>query len=149
MARPAQSALVARRVGAIELGLHAHVDYLARCGTPRRESELAGHTLIGFDQETAFIRALRQIVGPLTREMFALRSDSDLAQLAVLRAGFGIGMCQVPLARRDPNLKRLLARRVSYPMECWVTMHEDLRQSARCQAVFDALVKGLAAYVGG
>jgi DNA-binding transcriptional LysR family regulator len=147
MVRPSQEALVARRVGAIELGLHAHVGYLARCGTPRDESELAGHTLIGFDQETAFIRALRQALGPLKREMFALRSDSDLAQLAAIRAGYGIGMCQVGLARRDPQLKRLLARRVAFSLDTWVTMHEDLRESPRCKAVFDALVSGLGDYV--
>jgi hypothetical protein len=41
---------------------------------------------------------------------FAFRTDSDLAQLMVIRAGFGIGICQVALARRDRNLERVLPR---------------------------------------
>src|ERR1700756_319987 len=43
--RPTQDALVARRVGGIELGLHAHERYLADHGTPRTMAQLRRHTL--------------------------------------------------------------------------------------------------------
>ena len=33
-------------------------------------------------------------------------------------------------------------------LENWIAMHEDLRQSASCRAVFDALVDGLARHAG-
>jgi len=56
-------------------------------------------------------------------------------------------LCQVPLARRDRNLVRVVPRMISLPLETWVTMHEDLRGSARCRVTFDALVDGLLAYV--
>src|SRR5208283_1481149 len=32
-------------------------------------------------------------------------------------------------------------------METWITMHEDLRNSPRCRASFDALVEGLQRHV--
>ena len=147
MQRPQQDVLVARRIGAIALGLHAREDYLARHGTPRTVEELAGHSLVGFDRETAFIRNLRRELGNVKREYFALRSDSDLAQLAAIRAGFGIGFCQVGLARRDPRLKRVLARRLSVRLDTWVAMHQDLRDSPHCRATFDALATGLQAYI--
>lgn len=148
MLRPTQEALVARRLGAIELGLHARADYLERCGTPQTLQALIddGHALIGFDRETAFIRSQRGALGALQRKDFALRADSDLAQLAAVRAGFGIGICQVPLAQRG-QLRRVLADAFSLQLETWVVMHEDLRDSPRCKAVFDALVSGLAASV--
>lgn len=149
MQRPQQDVLVARRIGAIVVGLHARDDYLAGHGTPRTLDELAGHALIGFDRETAFIRSLRRELGGLKRDSFALRADSDLAQLAAIRAGFGIGFCQVGLARRDPRLKRVLARRFSVPLDTWLAMHQDLRDSPRCRVAFDALAAGLQAYVGG
>jgi len=38
---------------------------------------------------------------PLAREMFAFRADDDVAQLATLRAGLGIGACQRCIAERD------------------------------------------------
>jgi DNA-binding transcriptional LysR family regulator len=76
---------------------------------------------------------------------FALRADSDLAQLAAIRAGFGIGMCQASIARRDPELVRVLRAEVAIDLGLWVVMHEDLKTSARCRATFDALAVGLQA----
>src|SRR5215831_252100 len=51
MARPTQGALVARRIGAVEVGLFAHRRYLDRFGTPRTPAELSVHRLIGFDRD--------------------------------------------------------------------------------------------------
>jgi DNA-binding transcriptional LysR family regulator len=147
MLRPRQELLVARRIGNIELGLHATPGYLARHGTPRNQAELAQHTLIGFDQATAFVRSAAKALPGLSRELFSLRTDNDLAQLALIRAGAGIGMCQVALARRDPALVRILPKAFSLQLDTWVTMHEDLRNSPRCRVTFDALVEGLQRYV--
>ncbi|MCC7701975.1 LysR family transcriptional regulator [Janthinobacterium sp. GW460P] len=135
MLRPRQEQLVARKVGEIELGLHAHADYLAR------------HAVIGYDEASPFVRNAGAAFQGFTRENFAWRSDSDLAQLAWIRAGAGIGVCQAGLAVRDPALRRVLPQAFSLPMETWVTMHEDLRGSLRCRATFDALAEGLQAYV--
>lgn len=149
MVQPKQEQLVARHVGDIELGLHARRDYLERRGTPRRPEELAGHATIGYDQPSAWLRQAEKALHGLRREVFTLRSDSNVAQLALIRAGAGVGMCQVPLARRDGNLVRLLPKLFTLPLPTWVTMHEDLRSSPRCRVAFDALVEGLLAYVGG
>ena len=149
MLRPAQEALVARRVGAIELGLHAHRAYLARRGTPATLGELRNHALIGYDHENAFIRSVKHHLGDLTRSMFALRTDSDLAHLAAIRAGFGIGICQVGLAAREHALQRVLPDSFSFALDTWVAMHEDLRDSKRCAVVFSAIADGLASYIEG
>lgn len=147
MTRPEQSQLVARRIGSIEVGLYAREDYLARCGTPERIQALAEHTVIGFDQENAFIRKAGKRVPAFDRETFSIRTDSDLAQLALIRCGAGVGGCQVPLAARDARLVRVLPEAFALPLETWVTMHEDLRDSPRCRVTFDTLVAGLEAYV--
>jgi DNA-binding transcriptional LysR family regulator len=147
MTPPAQEALLARRIGTIECGLYARRSYLAAHGTPAAWDDLAAHSLVGFDRETAIPRSLRERAGPIAqRRLFALRSDSDLVQLAAIRAGFGIGVFQVPLARRDRRLARVLPRAFGLGLETWVVMHENLRDSPRCKAVFDALAEGLAAY---
>src|SRR3569833_46709 len=146
MVRPTQQSLAARQVGNIELGLHARREYLDRRGVPTSSADLRRHSLVGFDHENAFIRSVRKRGFPVERSMFTLRSDSDLAQLAAIRAGFGIGVCQVGLARRSPELVRVLAKSFSFKLEVWIVMHADLRTSARCRVVADALAKGLAAY---
>lgn len=38
-----------------------------------------------------------------------MRTDSDLAQLSLIRAGAGIGICQAPLADGIIPLQRVLA----------------------------------------
>lgn len=145
MVRPSQEQLLARRVGLIEVGLHARDDYLQERGMPVQMQDLVGHSVIGFDQENAFIRSLA--IKGFERSAFAISSDSDLAQLAMIRAGAGIGGCQVQLAKQNPRLQRVLPQAFAFKMDTWVTMHEDLRNSPRCRVTFDALVAGLQHYV--
>jgi DNA-binding transcriptional LysR family regulator len=149
MQRPSQGVLVARHIGGIELGVYAHRRYLARRGTPATLDALADHVLIGYDKENAFLRSVRALVPWMQRNRFALRTDSDLAAIAALRAGFGIGFCQVGLARHNPDLVRLFADQVSLTLDTWLAMHEDLRDSPRCRVVFDALAAGLVRYIHG
>lgn len=148
MLRPVQEALVARRIGAIELGFHARRSYLERAGIPQTPGDLARHSLIGFDRETDFIRRLKAKFGLMERANFAFRADSDLAQLAAIRAGYGIGVCQCRLAAREPDLVRVLADGFAPTLDTWVAMHEDLRDSPRCAVTFAALADGLAVYIG-
>lgn len=146
MVRPKQGALVARKAGDIMLGLHARADYLQAHGTPKRLDDLRQHSVIGFDRDTSAARALKTIRVDLTRDLFSIRSDNDLAQLAAIRAGCGIGICQVGLARRDPQLVRLMPKLFAFPLETWITMHEDLRGDRRMRVVFDRLAEALGAY---
>ena len=148
MVRPTQEALLARHVGTISVGLHATQDYLARCGTPQSWADLAGHTLIGFDTESPFIRAVQTRLGGLHRGSFALRADSNLLQMAAMRAGFGIGICQLALGRRY-GLVPVMAGMFDWPMETWIAMHGDLREDRACGVVFAGLGEGLVGYCGG
>jgi len=146
MVRPSQGALVAKKIGRIGFGLFAHRRYLEKHGTPKSLEDMRGHAIIGYDKETPFIRALRQAGLPLTREMFALRTDADLAQLAALRAGFGIGVTQLGVGRRDPDLVPLLPGALKFEIEMWLVLHKDLRGTKRVRLLFDHLAEGLAAY---
>lgn len=143
MVEPVQEAIVVKRLGSVALGLHAHRLYLARAGVPRNFEALRKHSLIGYDHETPAIRSLRQRVPGFENMHFALRTDSDIAHLMAIKAGFGIGICQVALARQDENLKRVLAGAFDLKLGVWLAMHENLRSTPRCRAVFDGLAAGL------
>lgn len=145
MAQPTQSALVAKRVGAVRLGLYASAGYLAERGAPRNKGELLGHALVGRDRDLSFFAALEAAGLPSKRKDFALRTDSDVAQLSALRAGFGIGICQAPLAKREPVLTRVLPK-LGFALPVWVVTHEDLRASRRVSVVFSYFADALAAY---
>jgi len=142
--RPTQEQLIARRTGTIEWGLHAGRGYLARRGEPGTLADLCGHTLIGYDCGTPFIREALQHWPQFQHANLALRTDNDLAQLALIHADAGIGICQVALARRRPHLVRILPDEMSISLETWVTMHEDLRQNTGCRVTFDAIASAMA-----
>lgn len=146
MTSPQQEVLLATNVGNVVLGLYAHKRYVDRCGRPASVSELTQHSLIGFDQETPFLRSARSVLAPWTRDNFALLCDSDLAQMALICSAAGIGVCQVALAKRSPDLVRVLPQKFSLELTTWIAMHEDLRGNPRCRATFDALVRGLRLY---
>jgi DNA-binding transcriptional LysR family regulator len=148
MIRPTQGALLARRIGSVALKLYAHRRYIEAHGLPTSIAE-AARSAIGFDRDMQIQRFLQERQISLAREAFAFRSDNDLAQLAALRAGFGVGGCQAPIARRDPDLVPVLENEFSADLEFWVAMHEDLKSSRRMRLMFDWLVEGLSAYVRG
>ena len=145
MVRPAQKALVARRLGIVKIGLYARRDYLARHGTPRAIGHLGRHAVIGFDRDTQSTRWFGAKLAA-TRDLFALRTDDDLAQLNALRAGFGIGGCQAGIAARDPNLIPVLPAALGFKLEMWLVTHEDLRSSRRVRLLFDHLAVALKDY---
>ena len=145
MVRPTQGALLARKIGIINLGLHAHPGYVRTHGVPRDLAELSRHPLIGFDKAPS-VRRVDKLGITITRDMFAFRCDNDYGQFAALRAGFGIGFCQIPLARRD-GLVPVLPGLIKFQLGVWVVMHKDLRNTRRMRLMFDHLASYLAGYV--
>jgi DNA-binding transcriptional LysR family regulator len=146
MVRPTQDALVARRLGDTHLGLYAHRRYVEAEVAPATLDALADHALIGFDKGTPFLRGLVQRV-PLPPRGFAFRADSDLAQLAAVRAGFGIGFIQHGVARPDPDLIPVCPGLIGFDLPVWLVMHEDLRATLRMRTLFDHLADGLDAFL--
>lgn len=153
MTTPVQAALLARKIGEVRLGLYAAARYLERRGLPQTVSELRAHDLIGYDRQR-----LGAIGGPpgATPDAFAfvpsdfsLRTDSDLAALAALRAGWGVGVMQAPLAALDPRLAPVLGEAVRFTLPIWLVMHEDLKRTPLARSLFDHLATGLLAYLKG
>lgn len=147
MLRPGQQAVVARHIGEIGLGLYAHKDYLDHAPPLTTPQALFGaHALIGFDRQTPVLPDLSEGF-PLSRDGFALRTDNDLAQLAAIRAGYGIGFIQHGIARRSPELIPIFPRDIGFALQMWLALHEDLRASRRLRLMMDHLATGLADYV--
>ena len=147
MTRPTQDALFARKVGVIPLAFYAHRSYLQKHGEPRSIEELRSHAVIGFDRIRPLGADLDRLGFEITADAFGLRTDSEPTQLAMLRAAYGVGVCQPQIAGRDPNLVAILPGQFAVDMEVWVVMHEDLKTDRRMRLLFDHLVAGLKSYV--
>jgi len=149
MVRPTQQSLVARRIGSVEVGLFVHRRYAEVYGVPKSAADLPRHRLIGFDRDPHAIQSAGGRAAELRREQFRFRSDSGPAQVAALRAGVGIGGCHVLIARRDPDLLRVLERAFTFRREMWLAMHRDVKATRRVRLLFDHLGEALTAYVRG
>jgi DNA-binding transcriptional LysR family regulator len=148
MVRPTQGALLARKVGAIGVGFYAHPSYVDAHGAPESLEAMDDHTVIGFDREPPPLQALADLDLPweINRDRFAFRSDNDLAQMAAVRSGLGIGAIQHQIARRC-GLTPILANAFNFELEVWIAMHENLKTNRRMRLMFDHLVAGLSAFV--
>ena len=146
MVRPTQSSLVARKVGVVKLGFHGHRQLIEEVGVPATLEDLPRFPAVGFDRE-ASIRRVRDLGVEVSRNMFSFRCDSDIAQFAALRAGFGFGVCQYALGRRYPDLVPVLTGKPNSALVVWVVMHEDLKTSRRMRLMFDHLAEEMTAYV--
>lgn len=144
LGRPQQSGLVARRVGELVLGLFASRSYLDAHGRPRVHADLAGHRGISFDAEHVHTGAGSWLERGLGSARIVYRANSLSAQLAAIRAGFGIGGQSCFIARRHADLERVLPD-TEVRLEVWLVTHPGLRRSARVRAAFDFLAEQLQA----
>lgn len=149
MVRPTQQNLIARKIGDVPIQFYAHKSYERRRGLPKTLAELAAHDVIGYDAQPLALAGVKPEGIDVRRDNFALRTDSDLAQIALLRAGAGIGGLQRQLAARDRDLVPVLHGAIRLPLEMWLVTHEDLRTTRRVRVVHDLLAEGLTAYVKG
>jgi DNA-binding transcriptional LysR family regulator len=141
LTEPKQDALIDKKVASVPLGFFASTDFLKHHSAPKSYKELAEDArFIGDDRRDAIQRGFAATKLPLPQNI-VLRTDSDLAQLAAIRAGLGIGIAQVKLAKRS-GLVRVLPE-LSIELACWIVMHEDLKHMRRVKLVFDYLVKAL------
>lgn len=146
MMRPRQASLVARRVGMIEVGLYARRDWLAEHGVPSSlEQLLTAPNLIGQDRRRTLADAL-EIDETRLHQSLVLATDSDVAQIAAVRAGLGVGVMQVPLAGLETDLVRVL-HDLDHKMEVWLVTHPDLKSSALVQNAMAALYAELKSYI--
>ncbi len=143
MVRPKQSSLLARRVGEVQIGAYARTDYLRRRGVPSKPADMMRHDLIGLDRDESIIHAFAALGHRIERDSFLFRSDDHLVLWQALCAGFGIGFAATWLAEREPSLERVLPSLSMPKLPVWLTVHREIRSSARIRAVYDFLAEGI------
>lgn len=149
MLRPTQGTLITRHIADWPLGFYAHRRLIDAHGGPPTLATLADHRWVGMDQSTQMLDGFRAAGHPVDRRFFAMRCDSQPVNLALVRAGVGIGVVMVPLARRLPDLVPVLPQLQLPVLPVWLTAHRALRSSRRLRRVFDVLADGLRTWGAG
>lgn len=147
MARPVQSGIVARRVGAARLGVYGERGYLRRRGEPRELADLLRHDLVGFDADDALLRGLARLGLKLDRQAFAVRCDDKPAQCAAVRAGLGLGV-MASFSARAEGLQQVLPDLPMPALPVWLAVHREVRSSPHIRRVYDFLRDELVVELG-
>ena len=144
--RPVEADIMVRRVGSLQVGLHASPECLQRYGAPASLQSLRQGPLIGPDRRSADLRRLVEVGLCDADQHFAIASDNHLTQLAALKAGLGFGLCPTRIAR-DHGLIRVLPGSFGFDVDVWIAMHSDLRRIRRIAQVFEVLGEALLGYL--
>ncbi|MEO6018337.1 MAG: LysR family transcriptional regulator [Polaromonas sp.] len=143
MVQPEQASLVVKRIAKIPLGPYAHLDYLRRRGTPKTPLDLVNHELVGGDRDDAVIKGFAAFGQKMGKESFAFRCDDMIAYWQAVRAGLGIGFVADYVAAADRDVVPVLPMLKIPPMPIWLTVHREIRTSARIRAVYDFLAQAV------
>jgi DNA-binding transcriptional LysR family regulator len=144
MYRPTQLDMVTRHLGDLPIGLYATRDYIARRGRPEGLHDILDHDLIGYDRSDLIIEGFRAAGLPVTRESFALRCDDQVTYWHLVLSGAGIGVGQRAVASQSAEVVDLFPDADLPRLPVWITAHERLRHTPKVDALWSALITGLA-----
>jgi DNA-binding transcriptional LysR family regulator len=140
LSRPRGTQLVGRRAGTVGYAAYASRAYLAERPAGAPEGGLAGHDIVAYDESTRPAASLRIAGEPVREARLALRTNSPLALMSAVSAGFGIGELACYLADARPELVRVWPDLPPHSVDIWLLVHPDLHRTARIRAVLDVLV---------
>lgn len=147
MLRPDQATLVAKKIGAVHMGIFGHRSYLERHGTPQTLDEMLQLDLIGNDTLDTILRGARSLGYELPRETFSLRCDDQMLHWHAVRAGYGLGFLARYTLRHEPDVQQVLPTVRIAPLPMWLAVHREIRTSQRIRAVYDYLAQALPTYL--
>ncbi len=147
MVRPAQSSLIAKKLGEIAIVAAAHRAYLAKAPPLRSADDLAAHRLIGFDRDDTILRASAKMGLALSRADFALRTDDHVAYGRLVAEGAGIGFVARYNLRHWPGVVAVLPALAVGSLPCWLAVHREIRSNPLVRTVYDFLARELPAQI--
>lgn len=135
LGQPKDSELIGRKIGEIAFGFYASAGYLAdlAAGGPLQ--------FVGFDPDSDFVAEAAWMKREFPGQRVAFRSNSQSAQAAAARAGFGIALLPHYLALDDPELETAPVEAETPVREVWMLMRADLAEKPRIRAVAEELTE--------
>lgn len=141
MFRPTQPDLIAKRLPDIELNFVASNAYIDKYGLPTDMKEITQHTLIGYDREFEFIKAIKALNWPVTEQDFYLKTDFLPLQIELARKGAGITVTHRTIINQWPELEVILQDIKLPKLEFWLVCHADVQHNQKIRVMMDFLSK--------
>lgn len=134
--------LIARKLGDITVHLYAAKEYAKRLGKVSAPVDLKRAFFISDTSDTV-LKMLNGFGFELSANNFPIASDSVITQWHLLKKGLGIALLPDQLARKEPQLERLLPDLLVFQTPLWLVVHRELRSNLRVRTVYDFLAQQL------
>ncbi|MCW5731735.1 MAG: LysR family transcriptional regulator [Alphaproteobacteria bacterium] len=127
LVRPIVPDLIARRVGTLSFQLFASREYLRNNAPPNDLREISRHSLVTFSQRSSIQdETWQDIVNCNAGAKFT--TNSSLAQIAAIRAGFGVGLVATYVGAMFDDLVPILGSELWRKREIWLAAHPDMKK---------------------
>jgi len=143
MVRPAQSSLIAKKLGEIEIVAAAHKSHLAGAPPLRTGDDLRRHRLIGYDRDDTIVRGAARMGLTLTRADFALRTDDQVVYGRLIAEGAGVGFVARYNVRYWPGVAVVLPTLAAGSLPCWLAVHREIRSNPLVRTVYEFLARAI------
>jgi DNA-binding transcriptional LysR family regulator len=141
---PTEPDLIARLLREATASFYASPAWIAAHGHPRTAADAASHDFVGADRSGRFLAYLRAHGLPITAAHLRLHTESSVTAWALVRHGMGIGVMMDDVARRTPDVVRVLDDVPAVRFPIWLVTHRELRTARRIRVVFDLLAEHFA-----
>jgi DNA-binding transcriptional LysR family regulator len=149
MTRPEQGRLYARRLNDYELGVYASRTYLENHGPVGSRAQLEEHAWVGYVEDLMWSAELDYLAEISSTLRPRIRISNIISQVQAVAAGVGLGVLPCFLARREPDLVRLLPGDVRLQRSYWLLTHADARDLVRVNVVAEFIMQRLQALGAG
>ncbi|MCJ8323974.1 MAG: LysR family transcriptional regulator [Rhizobiales bacterium] len=137
--RPEKGRLIVKKLTDYGLSLYASKQYIQNFGRPKTLPELAQHRLVGYVEDLIYSPLLNYSNEVMRNWRSSIEVSTATGQVAVVKAGAGIGILHDYLAHGDDDLVQLFP--TSLTREYWLAFHESQRDLQRIKIVSDFLAQ--------
>jgi len=136
---PEEADYVAQPFKGLRLGLYAHVDYVARRGTPSGVADFQNHAFVDNPDYFKPKRVNAWMAKHIPQDRIVLKtSNPETSQHAVM-TGAAIGVLPEYLAQSRSDLVEIIAPRQNWTAPLWLVTHMDLHRTEKVQAMLNCI----------
>jgi len=145
--RPREKDLVIKFLGHMAMAVYASSAYQKNFGLPETISELKQHRIIAYGRQQSSLAENQWLLEQVGEIRCVMHSDSTMARINATRAGIGISIQPVSMARQYADLVPVFSTTDLTPHDVWLVYHQDLRNTPRIRVVNEFISEQLSAFL--
>ncbi len=145
MGEPGDDRLFGRRIGQIHCGLYASHSYIEDRGAPETLEDLSNHSIIDSEGEIENLPQVAVLRDSVSNGEIDFGADNTTVQMAAVRCGLGIAALPCFMADPAPNFVRILPETFDIPVDLWLLVNRDLKETGPVRRTYDFLARAITA----